>query len=118
MTILFALSVAHAAVHDVIVTDTAFDPAVVEVTPGDTVRWIFFGTVAQSTTSSAGQAEQWDSGLVQPNLFFEVAFNIPGNYAYYDQTFGADDGMGASQGAHESRLATMTAQRWRGMSPP
>jgi plastocyanin len=98
MWILIALTTARAAVHDVLVTDTAFDPATVTVTEGDSVRWIFLGTVAQSTTSSAGQAESWDSGLLPPNLFFEVQFTIPGKYAYFDRTFGADDGMGGALG--------------------
>ena len=79
-------------------SETVLAPSVVEITAGDTVRWIFVGTVAQSTTSSAGQAEFWDSGLVQPNLFFDVVLDISGAYVYYDQTFGADDGMGGATG--------------------
>jgi plastocyanin len=101
MSILFFFSVASASVptvHDVLVTDTGFDPPLVEITEGDSVRWVFLGSVPQSSTSSAGQAESWDSGLLQPNLFFEIRLSIPGHYNYYDQTFGADDGMGGAVG--------------------
>lgn len=104
-----------AATHDVLVTDAAFDPAVIEVTAGDTVRWIFLGTVDQSSTSVAGQAEVWDSGLLPPNVFFEVVLTMPGNYAYYDQTFGGDDAMGGAFGV-SGRIAVLPDDDGDGLS--
>jgi hypothetical protein len=92
------LAAAHAATYDVIVDDSSMTPSVVTIDQGDTVRWVFFGTVAQSATAAAGQADSWDSGVVGPLVFWQRVFQTPGAFNYYDQTFGSDDGGGLVSG--------------------
>jgi plastocyanin len=53
---------ARAATTEVTVSNFAFAPASVSITPGDTVTWKFAGPdLNHSTTSDPGQAESWDS---------------------------------------------------------
>ena len=98
MTLLLTLSAAWAATFDVIVDDNGMDPSVVTLNQGDSVRWVFMGSVAQSATAAAGQADSWDTGAVGPMVFVEREFLIPGAFNYYDQTFGSDDGNGEVSG--------------------
>ncbi len=98
LSIMSLVTAAHATEHFVEVTDTAFTPASIEVALGDTVTWVFFGTVAQSSTAAAGQLDDWDSGLLVPFTFWSRDFTTVGTFTYYDQTFGSDDGGGLVSG--------------------
>jgi plastocyanin len=80
----------RAATTDVSVANLAFSPAIVQIDPGDTVRWTFAGPdLNHSTTSDAGQAESWDSdpGPASPlhvvGDTFSHTFNSVGSYGYY-----------------------------------
>ncbi len=88
---------AHAANYDVIVDDYGATPETLEISVGDRVNFVFLGSVAQSSTAAAGQADSWDSGL-QHNVFWERAFDIAGTFTWYDQTLGSDDGYGLVSG--------------------
>ncbi|MEA2443654.1 MAG: hypothetical protein QOJ12_946, partial [Thermoleophilales bacterium] len=80
----------RAATTDVSVANLAFSPAIVQIDPGDTVRWTFAGPdLNHSTTSDAGQAESWDSdpGPASPlhvvGDTFSHTFNSVGSYGYF-----------------------------------
>jgi plastocyanin len=75
---------------DVTVSNFAFMPSTVNVSPGETVTWKFAGPdVNHSTTSDAGQAESWDSdpGNASPNHTvgdtFPHTFTQAGTYTYF-----------------------------------
>lgn len=69
------------------------DP-VIEV--GDTVHWVWDSGV-HSTTSAAGQAESWNSGLKNSGTF-DKTFTVPGAYGYYCSLHGLDLGGGMVSG--------------------
>lgn len=57
-----------------------FDPAVLVVEPGTTVRWtVTDDSIGHTTTSSDGS---WDSGVLAPGGQFEIALTDPGTYDY------------------------------------
>ena len=77
-----------------------FDPDVIKITAGSTVRWLNDRRSASSSTAHPGQDEQWDSGAISKGPFdkepkaFEHTFTIPGCYTYESQ-FSGDTATGA-----------------------
>jgi len=63
---------------------------------GDTVQWVWDSGV-HSTTSAAGQAESWNSGLKNSGTF-DKTFTAPGSYGYYCSLHGLDLGGGMVSG--------------------
>jgi plastocyanin len=81
---LFALAgatPAMAADWTVDVTDFAFTPSVRQIEVGDKVIWRFHDG-GHTTTSRAGQAEQWDSGEQFGGGIYEHTFTRPGRFEY------------------------------------
>jgi hypothetical protein len=64
---------------------------------GDTIHWVW-DTGIHSTTSAAGQAESWNSGVVGPGSTFDHTFNNLGTFNYYCIPHGADLGGGMVSG--------------------
>jgi len=78
------------------VTDGAnnyFDPPLLTIQPGDTVRWVDEGGVHSTTSYSPDNqrslglpegAQGWDSGLLtETGASFEITFTEKGTYAYF-----------------------------------
>src|SRR3954471_22361874 len=59
------------------VTDFSFSPSSVSIQPGDTVHWVWDKGM-HSTTSVAGIAESWDSGVHTPTFSFDHTFTHTG----------------------------------------
>jgi plastocyanin len=74
---------ASAQDHQVGVVNTAFQPATLQINPGDRVIWSFLEE-GHTTTSRSGQAESWNSGPdTEPaGATFTHTFNTPGRYQY------------------------------------
>ena len=73
-----------------------FDPAVLKISPGDTVRWVCKSGCPHSTTSYSPDnhkaqglpagAKTWDSKFLQPDGTYEVTFDASapqGSYPYF-----------------------------------
>lgn len=77
-----------------------FDPAIVKIKVGATVRWTNNRRSASSSTSDPGQGDSWDSGSFWKGTFdkeaasFEHTFNIPGCFTY-KSLFSGDTATGA-----------------------
>ena len=77
-----------------------FDPDVVKIAAGSTVKWINDRRSASSTTAHPGQGEQWDSGSMSRGPFdkeapsFEHTFNTAGCFTYLSQ-YSGDTATGA-----------------------
>ena len=74
---------ASAQDHQVNLVNTAFQPATLQINPGDRVIWSFLEE-GHTTTSRSGQAESWNSGPdTEPaGATFSHTFNTPGRYQY------------------------------------
>jgi plastocyanin len=79
------------------VADDVFTPSAVTIQPGDTVRWVWDEGI-HSTTSVAGSAETWDSGVHTPSFTFDHTFTTLGTFSYYCSVHGFDRGNGTAGG--------------------
>jgi plastocyanin len=75
---------AASAIIDVSIVDFAFDPSIITITAGSTVRWTRSpaSTITHTTTSDIGSLDPWDSGQLAPGASFTKTFNTPGTYTY------------------------------------
>lgn len=77
-----------------------FDPDLIKITVGSTVRWTHDRKSASSSTSHPGQAEEWDSGDLHRGPFdkedpsFEHTFTVEGCFTYFSN-FSGDTGLAA-----------------------
>lgn len=69
----------EAAVHEVAIISFAFEPAVLEIDTGDTVRW----TVRSGRHSATADGDEWDSGVMPAGATFERRFDTPGTFAFH-----------------------------------
>mgnify|MGYP000897801268 CR=1 FL=1 len=77
------------------VTDPITDPVIFA---GDAIHWEFLSQF-HSVTSCAGNAEEFDSGLIfSLPASFEHTFNNPGVFQYYCFIHGGDNGDGTGYG--------------------
>jgi plastocyanin len=65
---------------DVAIGDNDYDPAVVSVKPGDTVRWTNHGGAAHTVTADGGD---FDSGTLAPGAVFTHKFPVLGSFPYH-----------------------------------
>jgi plastocyanin len=79
------------------VINFAFSPSTVSIHVGDTVEWVW-QTDDHSTTSVAGSAVSWDSGVHNTGFTFSQAFNQAGTFNYYCKIHGFDNGNGTAGG--------------------
>lgn len=87
---------AHSALFivDVMHDDFNPDPTIVI---GDTVRWVWMSDL-HTTTSVAGSAEVWNSGIRSVGSTFDYTFSQEGAFNYYCQVHGFDNGNGTAGG--------------------
>jgi plastocyanin len=71
---------AAAGATDVRIANLAFDAKTVRVRAGTTVRWTNGDQLQHSVTADDGT---FDSGLIDPNRFYQRVFDRPGDYAYH-----------------------------------
>ena len=77
-----------------------FDPAIIKIAVGSTVRWGHERKSASSSTSDPGQAEEWDSGAMNKGPFdkenpsFDHTFTVEGCFTYTSE-FSGDTAIGA-----------------------
>jgi plastocyanin len=74
--------------------DLRFEPAVLTISVGTSVRWQNKSAVVHTVTCDPskphnpdlvelpGGAEPWDSGLIEPTITWERLFDVPGVYRY------------------------------------
>ncbi len=83
------------ALHEVLVEDFEFLPAQLDVYTGDTVRFVWTGSIPHTTTSdAANDPDSWDSGLLGQGALFDVVLNEPGSHPYYCTPHGGPGGIG------------------------
>ena len=75
----------------------SFSPGTVTIHVGDTVHWVW-NSNNHSTTSVAGIAEHWDSGVHNNGFTFDHTFTQVGAFAYYCVIHGFDNGNGTAGG--------------------
>jgi plastocyanin len=77
-----------------------FDPDIIKIAVGSTVKWGHDRRSASSSTSDPGQAEEWDSGDLHKGPFdkenpsFEHTFTVEGCFTY-KSVFSGDTAVGA-----------------------
>src|SRR4051812_36798616 len=64
------------------IVNFAFNPSTVTIQVGDTVHWAWDAS-GHTTTSVAGIAERWDSGLHNAGSTFDHTFTNTGSFQYY-----------------------------------
>jgi len=79
------------------VLNFSFNPTPVTIHVGDTVHWVW-DTNNHSTTSVAGIAESWDSGVHNTGFTFDHTFTHAGSFPYYCTIHGMDNGNGTASG--------------------
>jgi plastocyanin len=78
-----------AGTTDVTMRGLSFDPMVVTISQGQTVRWTNTETLPIPHTVTSGNPEDanagsiFDSGLLNPGQSFSFTFNTPGTYVYF-----------------------------------
>lgn len=65
---------------DVAIAEYAFAPEALTVQVGDTVTWTNDDDFAHGT---AGDANEWESGDIEPGATFEQTFDQAGTFAYH-----------------------------------
>lgn len=105
--------------------DNSFDPQVVEVDVGDTVRFVNRGRVPHDAQDAGGQ---WKTALLDPEESAEVTFNEEGTYQMFCSLHSTKDDSGAYQGmvgsvvvgeggdAAEAATETDTETSWSGVT--
>ncbi len=79
----------QAGVTDVRIEGIAFNPAVVTIQQGQSVRWTNFDIVPHTSTSGnpgdSNAGSTWDSGFLQAGQSFSQQFNETGEFVYFCQ---------------------------------
>ena len=85
-----AESAALSGLVDVAIFNFGFNPAVITITAGSTVKWTNTASLTpHTTTSDLGDTEVWNSGILNPGDVFTHTFDTPGIYGYYCMIHGA-----------------------------
>ena len=79
--VLFAAGSASAASYNISVTDNYFNPANLQISPGDTITWINNGQNPHTITSDAGA--ELNSGTLYTNNFYSHTFYNTGTFNYH-----------------------------------
>ncbi len=79
------------AVGDIVeaeIRGLAFEPEVIDISPGARVRWTNFDVFQHSVTEGTPEAEAhvWDSGLLSGGETFERTFCDVGEWVYFDSS--------------------------------
>lgn len=74
---------AYSTKHIVNVQNYAFVPANLNVSVGDTIRWVWInGSHTTTSTTIPTGAPAWDEPITSSNPFYEYRVNVPGVYNY------------------------------------
>jgi plastocyanin len=71
--------------------DFEFNPVALTVPAGSTITWLNQGAAQHSATASDGS---FDTGLLAAGASADLAFDVPGTYAYYCTLHGTANGGG------------------------
>lgn len=82
---------------DVEVIDSEFAPDPT-INLGDTIRWVWNANLPHTTTSVEGIAESWSSAIRSTPFEFEHTFTNVGEFWYYCELHGFDNGDGTAGG--------------------
>ena len=83
--------------HIVEVKDFEFVPKDLQVAVGDTVRWVWTGQIAHTSTSDATSGPLfWNSGLQSTGATFDLVVTEEGIHPYYCIPHGGPGGVGMS----------------------
>nr|PZN34170.1 MAG: plastocyanin [Actinomycetota bacterium] len=97
--LLFALALAACGgddgVTEVVMMDNTFNPSVVHVEVGGTVRFVNHGRVPHDAIDTGGA---WSIDLIQPDESAEVTFNSEGTYDFFCSLHSTEDADGKRQG--------------------
>lgn len=74
-----SVSISFGAVYDVAIANFAFDPDVLEIQVGDSIRWTNDDSFNHTTTSNSGV---WDSGNLSQGASFVFQFTEAGSFDY------------------------------------
>ncbi|MBR9921284.1 MAG: PKD domain-containing protein [Bacteroidetes bacterium] len=89
------ISINVPGVQQVDVLDFVFEPEVVTVATGDTVRFVWLGEIPHTTTSDASSgADVWNSGLLGQGSIYDLVLETAGSHPYYCVPHGAPGGIG------------------------
>jgi len=118
---MFALAtmvgVVGADVIEVEVQDFQFSPDPVVIQPGDTVRWVWVGNIAHTSSSGSGFTEFWNSTLLSKGATFEHTFNAAGTFPYHCHPHGNDDGDGTVSGMSSMVIVEGVGMTNNGLAP-
>jgi len=78
--------------HNIVVTESGFNPDNRIIELGDLVRFIWLDDNHSSTSVDTFSTDQWDSGIQDSSFTLELALKIPGFKAYYSIPDGGPDG--------------------------
>ncbi|OWY21746.1 PKD domain-containing protein [Sphingobacteriales bacterium UPWRP_1] len=82
-------------IHVVEVRDFEFVPAVLDITAGETVLFVWTGVIPHTSTSDAlSGADVWNSGLLTQGASYAVTINEAGTHPYYCIPHGGPGGIG------------------------
>ncbi|MEO6132284.1 MAG: plastocyanin/azurin family copper-binding protein, partial [Saprospiraceae bacterium] len=83
--------------HTIIVKDFAFEPANLEILIGDTVHFVWTGSIPHTTTSDQFSGPgSWNSGLQGQGATYDLIITHTGTFPYYCQPHGGPGGIGMS----------------------
>ncbi len=82
-------------VHEIEVRDFDFFPATLNAAIGETIRFVWTGSIPHTTTSDAlNGPDSWDSGLLGQGATFDVVLQQAGQHQYYCIPHGGPNGIG------------------------
>ena len=67
-------------VHEVMITGRGYDPAELQIKPGETVRWT---NVDSEDHTATADDESWDTGVIGPRESVELSFRAEAKYGYH-----------------------------------
>ncbi|MCX6282117.1 MAG: BACON domain-containing carbohydrate-binding protein [Bacteroidetes bacterium] len=83
LAVILAATEASATVHQVQVGNYFFNPASMNITVGDTVKWIWVsGTHTTTSTSIPAGAASWDQPITSSNTTYSYTVTNAGTYSY------------------------------------
>lgn len=82
-------------IHNVNVQDFVFNPATINITSGDVIKWTWTGNIPHTVTSDlASGPNSFDSGLIGNGSTFTSPVLSEGLHPYYCEPHGAPGGVG------------------------
>ncbi|MDQ3016045.1 MAG: PKD domain-containing protein, partial [Bacteroidota bacterium] len=81
--------------YDVLVRDFDYDPSTINVEVGDTIHFVWTGSIPHTVTSDVAAGPQaFNSGLLGNGATYDLVVTAPGEHPYYCIPHGAPGGIG------------------------